>query len=66
MDDPADQWVLNPDTGDYELRLNHSGGHAPRSSVPPAQRGPSDTPRRAPSDGSPRRGAEVPRQGGRR
>ncbi|MER5360222.1 LCP family protein [Streptomyces sp. NPDC002785] len=24
--DPADQWVLNPQTGDYELRLNHSGG----------------------------------------
>ncbi|MFB7918706.1 LCP family protein [Streptomyces sp. NPDC056061] len=24
--DPADQWVLNPDTGDYELRLNNSGG----------------------------------------
>lgn len=24
--DPADQWVLNPHTGDYELRLNHSGG----------------------------------------
>ncbi|MGW1184731.1 LCP family glycopolymer transferase [Streptomyces drozdowiczii] len=66
MDDPADQWVLNPDTGDYELRLNHSGGHTPRPSVPPAQRGPSDAPRRAPSDDSPRRSAEVPRQGGRR
>ncbi|MFH8476287.1 LCP family protein [Streptomyces sp. NPDC018000] len=24
--DPADQWVLNPHTGDYELRLNQSGG----------------------------------------
>ena len=23
--DPADQWVLNPHTGDYELRLNRSG-----------------------------------------
>ncbi|MEU2248198.1 LCP family protein [Streptomyces sp. NPDC019224] len=66
MDDPADQWVLNPDTGDYELRLNHSGGNTPRSSAPPAQRGPSDAPRRRPSDGSPRRSAEVPRQGGRR
>ncbi|MET9378469.1 LCP family protein [Streptomyces sp. NPDC002992] len=22
--DPADQWVLNPQTGNYELRLNHS------------------------------------------
>ncbi|MFF9685395.1 LCP family protein [Streptomyces sp. NPDC014623] len=29
--DPADQWVLNPDTGDYELRLTPSPG---RSSAP--------------------------------
>ncbi|MFF3740391.1 LCP family protein [Streptomyces sp. NPDC002566] len=29
--DPADQWVLNPDTGEYELRLGHS---APQSAVP--------------------------------
>ncbi|MEV5358309.1 LytR family transcriptional regulator, partial [Streptomyces sp. NPDC052693] len=29
--DPADQWVLNPDTGEYELRLPSS---APQSSVP--------------------------------
>ncbi len=29
--DPADQWVLNPDTGDYELRLSPSSG---RSSAP--------------------------------
>ncbi|MFI8304111.1 LCP family protein [Streptomyces sp. NPDC085927] len=34
--DPADQWVLNPDTGDYELRLNNS---APQSPVP-SPRGP--------------------------
>ncbi|MGC4947626.1 LCP family protein [Streptomyces sp. DT224] len=66
MDDPADQWVLNPDTGDYELRLNDSGGNAPRSAVPPAQRRPSSTPRRAPAGDSPRRATEVPRQGGRR
>ncbi|WP_406287208.1 LCP family protein [Streptomyces sp. NBC_00209] len=64
--DPADQWVLNPDTGDYELRLNHSGGNSPRPSVPQARRGPSGTPRRAPADDSPRRATEVPRQGGRR
>ncbi|WP_079034573.1 LCP family protein [Streptomyces hirsutus] len=38
--DPADQWVLNPDTGDYELRLNHSAPQRP---------GPS--PRRARSSG---------------
>jgi LCP family protein required for cell wall assembly len=26
--DPADQWVLNPETGNYELRLSPSGAHA--------------------------------------
>ncbi|WP_328327209.1 MULTISPECIES: LCP family protein [unclassified Streptomyces] len=33
--DPADQWVLNPETGNYELRLNPSGpqsGDRPASS----------------------------------
>ncbi|MDX3578597.1 LCP family protein [Streptomyces sp. FL07-04A] len=29
--DPADQWVLNPDTGEYELRLGASGA---QSTVP--------------------------------
>ncbi|MGP3735445.1 LCP family protein [Streptomyces sp. GDS52] len=33
--DPADQWVLNPDTGDYELRLNDS---APQPSIPSPRR----------------------------
>ncbi|MCX4908207.1 LCP family protein [Streptomyces sp. NBC_00878] len=33
--DPADQWVLNPNTGDYELRLQPS---APQSSVPGPRR----------------------------
>ncbi|PJM92950.1 LCP family protein [Streptomyces sp. CB01373] len=33
--DPADQWVLNPDTGEYELRLPDS---APQSSVPGPRR----------------------------
>ena len=27
--DPADQWVLNPETGDYELRLSPSAGQSP-------------------------------------
>ncbi|MEU3185042.1 LCP family protein [Streptomyces sp. NPDC006923] len=27
--DPADQWVLNPHTGDYELRLDASAGQSP-------------------------------------
>ncbi|MEU9991892.1 LCP family protein [Streptomyces sp. NPDC048045] len=33
--DPADQWVLNPNTGEYELRLSPS---APQSSVPGPRR----------------------------
>ncbi|MGW2700550.1 LCP family protein [Streptomyces sp. NPDC001340] len=33
--DPADQWVLNPNTGEYELRLSTS---APQSSVPGPRR----------------------------
>ncbi|MFJ5265853.1 LCP family protein [Streptomyces sp. NPDC088387] len=33
--DPADQWVLNPDTGEYELRLSPS---APQSPVPGPRR----------------------------
>ncbi|MFC8665550.1 LCP family protein [Streptomyces sp. NPDC057199] len=33
--DPADQWVLNPNTGDYELRLQSS---APQSTVPGPRR----------------------------
>ncbi|MCT4356593.1 LCP family protein [Streptomyces sp. Je 1-79] len=41
--DPADQWVLNPQTGNYELRLNHSAGQSapqsrPRGATPPAPR----------------------------
>ncbi|MCP3768960.1 MULTISPECIES: LCP family glycopolymer transferase [unclassified Streptomyces] len=34
--DPADQWVLNPATGEYELRL---GPSAPQSPVPGPRRG---------------------------
>ncbi|MGW6922991.1 LCP family protein [Streptomyces sp. NPDC054950] len=33
--DPADQWVLNPNTGEYELRLTPS---APQSAVPGPRR----------------------------
>ncbi|MET9956657.1 LCP family protein [Streptomyces sp. NPDC006339] len=29
--DPADQWVLNPQTGNYELRLDHSAGQSPHT-----------------------------------
>ncbi|MFE5405871.1 LCP family protein [Streptomyces sp. NPDC056580] len=39
--DPADQWVLNPNTGEYELRL---GPSAPQSAVPgPRRPGPRDS-----------------------
>ncbi|MGV9647458.1 LCP family glycopolymer transferase [Streptomyces sp. NPDC003554] len=42
--DPADQWVLNPSTGEYELRLSPS---APQSSVPrPRRANPSQGPQR--------------------
>ncbi|MFF3495583.1 LCP family protein [Streptomyces sp. NPDC002795] len=52
--DPADQWVLNPHTGDYELRLTPSAG---QSAVP--------SPRRAaPRGGGQRRGS--PQGGGGR
>ncbi|WP_406360724.1 LCP family protein [Streptomyces sp. NBC_00715] len=39
--DPADQWVLNPNTGEYELRLTPSGAQSgvprPRRGTPPPQ-----------------------------
>ncbi|MEU1019304.1 LCP family protein [Streptomyces sp. NPDC005898] len=38
--DPADQWVLNPDTGDYELRLSPSTEQGP-STVPGPRKAPS-------------------------
>ncbi|MFI9762986.1 LCP family protein [Streptomyces sp. NPDC051963] len=38
--DPADQWVLNPNTGEYELRL---GPSAPQSSVPRPRKPAADT-----------------------
>ncbi|MFF3487654.1 LCP family protein [Streptomyces sp. NPDC002701] len=49
--DPADQWVLNPDTGDYELRLQAS---APQSAVP----GPRS--RRSAGAAAPPRGRTAP------
>ncbi|MCX4454545.1 LCP family protein [Streptomyces sp. NBC_01340] len=64
--DPADQWVLNPNTGEYELRLTPS---APQSGVPrprrgtPANAGPGagTRARRAPERESPAApGPEVP------
>ncbi|MGW6460327.1 LCP family protein, partial [Streptomyces sp. NPDC055078] len=44
--DPADQWVLNPQTGNYELRLEQSPAQSPRSAPPQGSRTstPSDVP----------------------
>ncbi|MFK4543387.1 LCP family protein required for cell wall assembly [Streptomyces tendae] len=57
--DPADQWVLNPRTGEYELRLSPS---APESSVPgPRTAGPRASGRRTTAPGR-----EVPPQRRRR
>ncbi|MER6565647.1 LCP family protein [Streptomyces sp. NPDC001093] len=60
--DPADQWVLNPNTGEYELRL---GPSAEQSSVPgprrPASRAGSGAPRRR--DDSAPGATREPRQG---
>ncbi|WP_066952341.1 LCP family protein [Streptomyces lushanensis] len=56
--DPADQWVLNPQTGNYELRLDHSTGQPPSS-----------RPRGAGRRGAPERGARrtaAPRDGAAR
>ncbi|MFJ8310681.1 MULTISPECIES: LCP family protein [unclassified Streptomyces] len=58
--DPADQWVLNPETGNYELRLNPSG----TQSGPTPSRSATDT---ASSRGTGRPGRrEVPGQRNRR
>ncbi|MEU4146872.1 LCP family protein [Streptomyces parvulus] len=69
--DPADQWVLNPRTGEYELRLSPS---APQSPVPGPRRGAprsSGTGKDAGGAGTARRrtaapGREVPPQRRRR
>ncbi|MFF3712110.1 LCP family protein [Streptomyces phaeochromogenes] len=61
--DPADQWVLNPNTGDYELRLQSS---APQSTVPGPRRtatragGAATRPRTAPGRDREIPGTDVP------
>ncbi|WP_328721355.1 LCP family protein [Streptomyces sp. NBC_00247] len=53
--DPADQWVLNPQTGNYELRLSDSEEHSPAvGDSPRVPRGRSES------------AAGEPRPGGRR
>ncbi|MGW0336842.1 LCP family glycopolymer transferase [Streptomyces sp. NPDC003011] len=57
--DPADQWVLNPDTGEYELRLSPS---APQSAVPrPRGAGTAARTRTAPPS-APKRAVPSPRR----
>ncbi|WP_053693658.1 LCP family protein [Streptomyces sp. WM6372] len=75
--DPADQWVLNPRTGNYELRLDRSAAQQPSVAAPrrpsSARAGASGAPAapktpKAPSPGvpAPRRGEGPPgRRGGR-
>ncbi|AXE86391.1 LCP family protein [Streptomyces sp. Go-475] len=58
--DPADQWVLNPNTGEYELRLAPS---TPQSGVPGPRRPPSsdtDPPVRARTDSPARARTDAP------
>ncbi|MCY0927172.1 LCP family protein [Streptomyces sp. H27-H1] len=60
--DPADQWVLNPRTGNYELRLEDSAAQAP-----PQRSAPRTAPRRAPvpprSPAAPSPAVPGPRRG---
>lgn len=72
--DPADQWVLNPQTGNYELRLDRSAGQsrqAPshprpgaRGSATPGPRGPGGQER--PDGRAPEAAPPVPGQRRRR
>ncbi|MGW2639305.1 LCP family glycopolymer transferase [Streptomyces sp. NPDC001348] len=57
--DPADQWVLNPNTGEYELRLAPS---APQSTVPGPRR--SASPRAGAREGGARGRTAAPRRAG--
>ncbi|MFF7444346.1 LCP family protein [Streptomyces sp. NPDC008122] len=66
--DPADQWVLNPQTGNYELRLDRSAGQSrpqapsrPRRTTAPA---PADGPAESPVPGQRRRRAPEPAAAG--
>ncbi|OEJ32250.1 LCP family protein [Streptomyces subrutilus] len=68
--DPADQWVLNPRTGNYELRLGDSAAHRQAAGVAAPRRAPSAPGKpTAPSPAvpRPRRGDAPPggRRGGR-
>ncbi|MFD5860337.1 LCP family protein [Streptomyces chartreusis] len=59
--DPADQWVLNPNTGEYELRL---GPSSPQSPVPGPRRAASRAGAAARSAGTTAKGAGGARAAG--
>ncbi|MET9321827.1 LCP family protein [Streptomyces sp. NPDC003038] len=63
--DPADQWVLNPRTGHYELRLDHSAAQSPQPSVTPPRRPTSTrtTPSAPTTPGAPSPAVPKPRRG---
>ncbi|MET9609055.1 LCP family protein [Streptomyces sp. NPDC006512] len=69
--DPADQWVLNPRTGNYELRLGHSPAQQPTVTAPRRSRrgtaAPAAPGTASPAVPKPRRGEGPPggRRGGR-
>ncbi|MEU2549953.1 LCP family protein [Streptomyces roseolus] len=60
--DPADQWVLNPQTGNYELRLDHSAGQSSTGTNGSSTRPPtrSTAPAEAPVPGQRRRRPAEP------
>ncbi|MFJ8670210.1 LCP family protein [Streptomyces sp. NPDC093600] len=59
--DPADQWVLNPQTGNYELRLDHSAGQSTLPSQPRGTTTPAPRSAGASRTAGPGRGAERSR-----
>ncbi|MEE1813804.1 LCP family protein [Streptomyces sp. SP18ES09] len=60
--DPADQWVLNPQTGNYELRLDRSAGQPQAQTPSRPRRSTSAAPTSAPASAP----AEAPVPGQRR
>ncbi|MFD8211840.1 LCP family protein [Streptomyces sp. NPDC059695] len=60
--DPADQWVLNPQTGNYELRLDRSAGQSQAQTPSRPRRSSSAAPTSAPASAP----AEAPVPGQRR
>ncbi|MFJ6581530.1 LCP family protein [Streptomyces sp. NPDC091368] len=60
--DPADQWVLNPQTGNYELRLDRSAGQPQAQTPSRPRRSASAAPKSAPASAP----AEAPVPGQRR